>query len=235
MRHLLEPFKNTILHPQWLSLRYHTAHRVALKELKACVVLDIGSGDSDHGRLLGAGCTVFRLDYPATNVRYRHHPDVYADACSLPIASESIDAILLLEVIEHIADDRKALAEIRRVLRPAGQLYCSAPFLYPEHDVPNDFRRYTAYGLRRLLSEHGLQIVSERRHGNSFVVALQLINLSLLEIARDVYTRKPMLGLVVGALVYPFCLLVNVVAWPLTRLRLGQASSFGSFVVAVKG
>lgn len=234
MQRLLHPFRDSILHPQWLSLRYHALHRCALRTVQAGTALDIGSGDSDHRRYVHPAAAVIRLDHPATNARYRIPPDVYADACRLPIAGASVDAVLLFEVIEHVADDRLALDEIRRVLKPAGRLYLSAPFLYPEHDVPGDYRRYTVYGLKHLLIERGLRVIEERRHGNSFVVALQLLNLALLEFVRDLYLRHWLLGALAGALVYPLCLTVNLLALPFVKLSGGRASSFGWSVVAVK-
>ncbi len=234
MRQLLDALKNTLLHPQWLSLRFHRISRRCLIELDNCTVLDIGSGDSDHARLLRPDCRLYRLDYPATNRRYRNAPDIYGDAASLPIAAETMDAVLLLEVLEHLPDDRKALSEIRRVLRPSGRLYLSVPFNYPVHDAPGDFRRYTVYGSRHLLATQGFAITRELCHGNSLVTAMQLFNLSLLEIARDLYLQSRTAGLFVGLLFYPLCLGVNLAAWPFTFVHGTRASCFGYFMTATR-
>lgn len=234
LKRLLEPMKATLLHPQWLSLRYHHLSRACLRELNHCVVLDIGSGDSDHSGLLGPACTLHRLDYPITNARYRRLPDLYADAARLPIAQASVDAVLLLEVMEHLGEDDRTLKEISRVLRPGGQFFLSVPFLYPMHDEPSDFRRYTIHGLRRILAAHGFSVIRETVHGNSIVTALQLLNLSFLEIARDAYTRSPAVGLAAALLVYPLCVAVNLAALPLTSLRHPQAACLGYFVTAVR-
>jgi SAM-dependent methyltransferase len=197
-------------------------------------VLDIGSGDGRYLELLQPACNVYRLDYPATNTRYRRQPDVFGDAHRLPIADNSIDAVILLEVIEHVADDRRVIAETHRVLKPSGCIYVSAPFIYPEHDVPADFRRYTIYGLRKLLSDHGFRVTREQRHGNSFVVAFQLLNLSLLEAARDAHRSHRALGMIQGAFLYPICVVTNFIAWPFTLLKQNPASAFGYLITAVK-
>ena len=102
------------------------------------------------------------------------------------------------------------------------------------HDVPADFRRYTIHGLRRVLAEHGFSVVREITHGNSIVTVMQLLNLSFLEIARDVYMASPMAGLAVALLVYPLCVAVNLVAWPLTSFSHPQAACLGYFVTAVR-
>ena len=45
---------------------------------------------------------------------------VAADITALPFGDDSFDAILCIHVLEHVDDDRAAVAELRRVLRPGG-------------------------------------------------------------------------------------------------------------------
>ena len=101
---------------------------------------------------------------------------------ALPFAGGSFDVVLSHEVIEHVTDDRAAVAEAVRVLRPGGRLAIYAPnrlYFFETHGffwrgeyrfgniplvnwLPNPWRNrlcphvraYTARGLRRLL--HGL-------------------------------------------------------------------------------
>jgi len=55
-----------------------------------------------------------------------------ADLEQLPYADHSFDAALLNEVLEHVPDERRALAEVWRVLRPGGALIVLSPNrLYP--------------------------------------------------------------------------------------------------------
>jgi SAM-dependent methyltransferase len=69
----------------------------------------------------------------------------------LPIESSSVDLILALDVLEHLADDGLGLAEAFRVLRPGGRLIATVPALpsqWSVHDELNaHFRRYTREGL----------------------------------------------------------------------------------------
>jgi SAM-dependent methyltransferase len=54
-------------------------------------------------------------------------PMVRADATSLPFPHCSVDAVVILDVLEHLADPVAVLVEVRRVLRPGGSLVVSVP------------------------------------------------------------------------------------------------------------
>jgi SAM-dependent methyltransferase len=52
---------------------------------------------------------------------------VQADARDLPFEDESFDVALCIHVLEHIPDDRQALKEMHRVLRPGGRAVLQVP------------------------------------------------------------------------------------------------------------
>jgi SAM-dependent methyltransferase len=54
-------------------------------------------------------------------------PLVRADLLDLPTRTGAFDAVLCSEVLEHLDNDRAALAELRRVLRPGGRLVVTVP------------------------------------------------------------------------------------------------------------
>ncbi len=97
-------------------------------------VLDCGCGMGFHLLVLAAlrDLRLVGLDPDAGRLEQaqREVPEaelVEGDAQSLPFADESFDKVLMTEVLEHIPDDRRALAEVRRVLRPGGVLALSVP------------------------------------------------------------------------------------------------------------
>jgi ubiquinone/menaquinone biosynthesis C-methylase UbiE len=73
-----------------------------------------------------------------------------ADAHQIPLAAESVDAVVVQAVLEHVLDPGKVVAEIQRVLRPSGLVYAETPFLQQVHAGPYDFTRYTSSGHRYL-------------------------------------------------------------------------------------
>jgi SAM-dependent methyltransferase len=227
--------RGTILHPQWLTDRFHDRfRRECLGRITDCRALDIGSGNSRVDLLVGDGTSVIRFDYPETNRRYRLVPDVFGDARRLPFVSGSFDAVFLFEVLEHLPDEHDVLSEVRRVLRPGGRLLISVPFLYPLHDRPHDHRRYTIYGLRSLLAQHGFAPQQEMQLGNSFLVAIQFANLALLEFGKAAASRGTLPGLLVAAFVYPLSLVGNILGLPALGLNRFDAACFGYFLVTVR-
>jgi SAM-dependent methyltransferase len=70
---------------------------------------------------------------------------------TLPFLDGSFDVVLCTEVLEHLTEPQRAIDEMYRVLEPGGQLLLTTRFLFPIHDAPHDYFRYTKYGLLYLL------------------------------------------------------------------------------------
>ncbi len=77
-------------------------------------------------------------------------PDFLCDVSHVPLPDGSADCVVCTEVLEHLADPAACVNEAHRLLRPRGVFIASAPFLYPVHNDPRDFQRFTADGLRQL-------------------------------------------------------------------------------------
>lgn len=86
--------------------------------------------------------------------------EVIADSAAIP--DGSVDYVYSLNVLEHIEDDRAALSEIRRMLRPGGRVLLYVPafqVLYSSMDERvGHFRRYRRKPLSDLVRETGLRV-----------------------------------------------------------------------------
>ncbi len=112
------------------------------------IVLDVGGGrPAFHDGLWNGKVKRIQVDLSP-----RFHPHVVGDAAALPFKPTSVDAIVMCEILEHLADPRQALAEAHRALRAGGLLVGSVPFIMPIHRDPADLFRYTAEGLETLPS-----------------------------------------------------------------------------------
>ena len=76
-----------------------------------------------------------------------------ADINLLPYKDGCFDLVICNNVLEHIPTPDKALGEVFRCLKPGGRLFLVVPFLFPLHDIPYDYFRYTEYSLMNLLKE----------------------------------------------------------------------------------
>jgi uncharacterized protein YbaR (Trm112 family)/SAM-dependent methyltransferase len=76
--------------------------------------------------------------------------DVVGDATQLPFQDNSLDGIVSRRVLEHVRKPGLAVAEMRRVLKPGGRVWCEIPFLQGYHPIPADYQRYTQPGLADL-------------------------------------------------------------------------------------
>lgn len=160
-------------------------------------ILDIGCGDGTAAataaplltghRIIGVDWSQDALRRARTRIPYAIRGEL-ADG-GLPLRSESADAVLFSEVIEHLVDPDAALDEIRRVLRPGGHLMLSTPNLAawynralllagvqpvfsevslrgihgrPGREVVGHLRLYTARALREFVSASGFEVVRLR-------------------------------------------------------------------------
>jgi SAM-dependent methyltransferase len=130
--------------------------------------LDVGCGTGANLRILhSAGFKEIQgLDWSQDAVNYcvakNLGPVKQGDICNLPFADNSIDLILVTDVIEHIDDDHKAMSEISRVLKPGGRVIISVPafpILWGFQDiVAHHKRRYRMKSLTNLVVGSGLSI-----------------------------------------------------------------------------
>ena len=217
MPRIVRFLRRTPLHPQWLLGNNKRVVRW-LAQSATGRVLDIGCADRWVEPRLSSGCEYIGLDYPVTGQQmYGSRPDILADASAMPLADESIDTVIILEVMEHLRRPHEALQEIARILRPQGTLLLSMPFLYPVHDAPHDYQRLTIHGLARDAEAVGLRIDSLSPNLGSAETAGLIASLALGGMSlRAIRQRSP------GALLVPLLLItipiVNMLAWVLGRL-----------------
>ncbi|RLJ09911.1 MAG: hypothetical protein DRP15_01925 [Candidatus Aenigmatarchaeota archaeon] len=77
--------------------------------------------------------------------------DILCDAHNLCFKDNVFDSVLCSEVLEHLREPQAALDEIYRVMRKNGKLLLTTVFMYPYHNSPWDYFRFTKDGLAYLL------------------------------------------------------------------------------------
>ena len=106
--------------------------------------------------VVNVGCALvrrFEADchsrYLATDLRVLDNVDFSSDATMLPLADDSVDTLITLEMLEHVPDPAAVVSELARVLKPGGTILLSVPSAVPRHDH-HDYWRFTAQGLKHL-------------------------------------------------------------------------------------
>lgn len=91
------------------------------------------------------------------------------DLTHCPLPENSVDAVVILNVLEHIQDDATALKQIYRILKPGGVVIIEVPAgpdLYDVYDqVLMHYRRYTLSHLSKLVSDQGFHITQQSHLG----------------------------------------------------------------------
>ncbi len=159
-------------------------------------LLDMGAGGGRHAfecLRRGAHVTAFDLDaaelkdalavmggmMEAGEMVAGTHPGACnGSALDLPFADASFERIIASEVLEHIGDDRRAISELARVLKPGGTMAVTVPRWFPElvnwalddeyhapAAVGGHVRIYRESALRSRLEGAGLEVV-DRHHAH---------------------------------------------------------------------
>jgi SAM-dependent methyltransferase len=153
-------------------------------------VLDFGGGAGTYRSALARPddtYLVLEVDSRSPSVRkgISQHEYVIGDG-HMPIFAEgSFDVIAMFEVLEHVRNPFQIFANCARWLAPDGRFVLSTPQYWHIHGWPNDYFRYTIYGLRELARTAGLEVVDSWTMGGPCVLiwsAIELIFASILRL-----------------------------------------------------
>jgi SAM-dependent methyltransferase len=102
--------------------------------------------------------------------------DIVSDITNIPVDSESFDAVLCVEVFEHIPDPISAIKEFNRILKRGGKVIITAPFCSMTHFAPYHFYSgFNKYFYEHHLGKEGFEIVKISPNGNYFEFLAQEI------------------------------------------------------------
>lgn len=146
-------------------------------------VLNAGAGEGLYSHFLlamlpNARIAEIDLSYSARRRKSDNQKQfiMAASLTSLPFAAECFDFILCSEVLEHIAEDERALDELVRVLAPYGHLLISVPTPPAVFDRAHVREGYKPPDLERMLEKRGLKVIETRfcmHHIFQFFLKLQ--------------------------------------------------------------
>lgn len=127
-------------------------------------VLDVGSGGQPYRKYFN--------DY--TSLERQGKSADYVYTTRFPFENKSFDTAICTQVLEHVFEPNSFLSEIRRVTR--GRVLVTCPLIWGEHEQPNDYGRYTSFGLRHLMTKNGFKVVYQGKTCNNLSALFQIIN-----------------------------------------------------------
>jgi SAM-dependent methyltransferase len=134
------------------------------------LVLDAGAGQAQYKpEFVRAGHRYCAIDLGIGEEDWTYsHIDALARVEDLPFPAHTFDGILSIAVLEHTPFPRRTLHEMAKTLKPGGRLMIIVPTMWEEHQMPNDFYRFTRYGTIRLLEDAGFAVDRIRPLGGYF-------------------------------------------------------------------
>lgn len=153
-------------------------------------VLDVGSGTGNRYKDL------FKYQkYTTMDVYEGDGIDIVAKAEKIPLPDSSIDSVVCTQVFEHLKYPFESSREIYRVMKKGGHLLLTVPQMNELHEEPNDFFRYTKFGLISMFEEAGFRTIAYEQRGGFFTTVAQIKIRYLID--RFKLYKRPLLGKIV--------------------------------------
>lgn len=139
-------------------------------------VLDFGCGRKPYREFFLRASKYVGLDVEDRGHSHEGEQiDVMYDGVTIPFEKDSFDGVFSSEVLEHVPDVDHVLEEWQRVLRPGGKVLATVPFVWEEHELPYDFRRFTRPGLVELFKRHGFEVERVEEGSSYFDTVWQML------------------------------------------------------------
>ena len=99
--------------------------------------------------------------YVAGDLGDNHFADIIVDkAGHVPVTDNYFDAVLSIQVLEHVENPNSYLQEAYRITKPGGHLLLSTHGAWTYHPYPTDYWRWTRSGLEKVISDAGFRCLN---------------------------------------------------------------------------
>ena len=142
------------------------------------ILLEVGAGGSYLKDRYGN----FIKNWITSDYDIRAKVDIRCDGQSLPFKENLFDTIICIDVIEHVPNPQQMIGELARVLKPGGVLILSTPFFFYLHESPNDFTRFSKFGLINLIKNNKMSVIDLKPTGGLISTLGILVTASIVHI-----------------------------------------------------
>lgn len=137
-------------------------------------MMDFGCGSKPYKSLFSVN-EYIGVDFQGQGHSHENEQiDVFYDGISIPFPDNHFDSVFSSEVFEHVFNLEHIVTELHRVMKKGATIVVTCPFAIAEHEVPNDYARYTSYGLKHLFEKNQFKVIAYEKVGNHFETIMQL-------------------------------------------------------------
>lgn len=171
--------------------------------------LDVGCGTKPYEKYFNCD-EYIGLEIETTLNRELKQADYFYDGKKFPFGDSEFDSVVTNQVLEHVFNPDEFLGEINRVLKPGGKLLLTAPFTWDEHEQPYDYARYSSFGLKSLLNNHGFTIIKHKKSVSNFGVIVQLLNSYLYKVTYKIPLLRKLTTITFIAAINLFGVIISI-------------------------
>ncbi|MFP6680414.1 MAG: class I SAM-dependent methyltransferase [Dehalococcoidia bacterium] len=176
-------------------------------------VLDVGAGAQPYRKYIRQEC-----EYISMELADGQDTDMVGSVLDIPVSNDTFGGVICTEVIEHVMDPASAIREIYRVSKPGSFLYLTAPMSWGLHYEPNDYYRFTKYGLIAILEKGGYRVLETRQIGGVFTMTAARLSDTLVSLLYRIgFPLRYVVGKrwrisILSLIAFPFVALVDALA-----------------------
>lgn len=175
----LSKFLNLMTNPIFITIiRLREALESTIEPLAipGITCLDVGCGDRPYEYLFNDGkYTGIDIEDSGRPINMKK-PDYFYNGTNFQFSDEEFDMVICTQVLEHVPDPLLLIKEMARVCKRGGAVIISLPFVYPEHEQPFDYFRFTRFGITELLEKAGMKVELMKRDSSTIETLAVLTN-----------------------------------------------------------
>lgn len=100
----------------------------------------------------------------------------YKHSLLIPFRKNQFDNSVSFQVLEHHPSPQRMIHEMVRITKPGGYILISVPFIWPLHEIPYDYHRFTEYYFHNIFSDLHCTILQIKKEGSLFSTLILLVS-----------------------------------------------------------
>jgi SAM-dependent methyltransferase len=199
-------------------------------------LIDIGCGNKPYRDIFKKISSYEGIDFKDFSVNKDCLPskpefyfeENYLKDLRLNFKDDSFDVSVSFQVLEHHKNPKLFIEEMLRITKCHGYVMISFPLVNELHEIPNDYFRFTEFGLREMLCGLNCELLEVKRQGGILSVIYKLLNGNL-----NYFASKNRFNYFLAVMVFPVFLVFQYVALFIDRI-INNDIVFANYLVLIK-